>query len=533
MSSKRLVRKQSLISKVQSFPIDTFLYFNEIRLSIDWDEHAPTLALPLGVISCILSIVIQSILSYYSSINSRSRNILFDSNYYQYENIKSSLRSGKRFVDVDVEASRTNTIIWILNLVQTAITVLSIINLLRIFLAKKNYQLLYSKTKPKYKSAVHPASQDSYFVMILYFLFKYLSKDSEEESEESENQENGTTTEIADEEFWVLRVWHPSKFGLYLYVGMNPINNYIIYNFTPKCSSLSIIILVTLISALNFKLISNFLNLVQDKQIIYQEMFAEFNNKYVKPKTTTLKKDAMVDATMGPYKSSVLVNNAPYSFIKSKVFTTHDARGKPVTEYVKPFSDEIPNNNNNNNNNNNHNNNVPMFSRSGSRFASRAPSVVSSSRRPSVVYERQGHHHPSPYAFQRENQYYSSTPFQGPNLHSYDEHMANSGFPKFSRSPEVSNPFIYNRSPSPSHRSHYDPRQKSPQRLSTVPPPNLDYVRRGSIDQFDQNSYHNSPLLYRSPSPRGGAGGGGTPVYYPSPSPKRYPDLNQQNQEWQ
>ena len=44
-----------------------------------------------------------------------------------------------------------------------------------------------------------------------------------------------------------------------------------------------------------------FLQLISDKQIIYQETFNEYNKKYVIPKTSVLRKNASVDATHGPY----------------------------------------------------------------------------------------------------------------------------------------------------------------------------------------------------------------------------------------
>ena len=44
----------------------------------------------------------------------------------------------------------------------------------------------------------------------------------------------------------------------------------------------------------------NFLQLINDKQILYQEMFQEYN-KNLLIKINQLKKDAMIDATLGPH----------------------------------------------------------------------------------------------------------------------------------------------------------------------------------------------------------------------------------------
>ncbi|KAI5966110.1 NUR1 [Candida margitis] len=492
MSTKRLVRKQSLVSKLQSFPFDFYLYLNELRLSIDWDEYAISIGLPTGIASCAISFGIQSILSYYNSISKRSKNALFDSNYYQYENLKSLVNSKRQLHDYEINTSTTNTIMWIFNGIQTLIMVVSIVNLILIFTSKRDYQLLYHKTKPKYKSAVHPANQESYLYMLLYYIVDFFSKDDDHEDEnDADDDALNDSISIEEGESWQLRVWQPSKFSLYLYVTLNPINNFIIGSFTSQFSSLSIIGLIAVVSFSNYKLIDSFWCLIQDKQIIYQETFNEFNNKFVKPKTNILKKDAMVDATLGPLYSSVLVNNQPYTFTKSKVFTTHDARGKEVKEFIEGDHE------------------VPYYQDDmyghRSRLSSRPSSRLSS--RQSSIYEHYADGHTlAPFAFRKTgHDYVSSTPYQG-QQHSPFNRMQSPSSSRFSN-----NANSYNRSPSPT-RSVLNHRL-SPQRLSPGKP-DLTHPRRDSVGH---SSLHSSPS-FRSPSPQRSS------IFYRSPSPTRPTD---------
>lgn len=71
-------------------------------------------------------------------------------------------------------------------------------------------------------------------------------------------------------------------------------------------------------------------------------MFQEYNKKFVQPKINVLKKDAMVDATMGPFYLSSLSDNRPYAFSKLKVFVTHDLKGNAITEYGDLDSQILP-----------------------------------------------------------------------------------------------------------------------------------------------------------------------------------------------
>lgn len=380
--SRKHIRRQSLVSQIQSFPFDLYLYIHELHASIDWDEYNYIIALPLGIIFITIFSIIQSILNYYHYINKRSQNILFDSDYIHYENLKNDIiynsgklqqlqKSANSIGDTEiVDTPFTTTILWGLKLFNWFIIFIGLFNSIKLFTKRKSYGLLYCKLKPKSKNVFKSSIERlSYIIEILAFLLKFFQNEQpeEEEEEEPENSFNessiimdSTNELIDDNEIWHLNVWNPSKFSLYLFIGLNPINLYIVYyligdnndnTFTgdssysityPSYFYLNVIILICLIMIICYKLVENFLQLINDKQILYQEMFQEYNKKFVNPKVNQLKKDAMIDATMGPHYLISLNDEKPYAFSKLKVFITHDIKGKPITEYGDIDSQILP-----------------------------------------------------------------------------------------------------------------------------------------------------------------------------------------------
>ncbi len=55
-SKRKVIRRQPLLERLRSYPFDVLLQLNELRLSIDWDPLATTVALPLGGILSFLLI---------------------------------------------------------------------------------------------------------------------------------------------------------------------------------------------------------------------------------------------------------------------------------------------------------------------------------------------------------------------------------------------------------------------------------------------------------------------------------------------
>lgn len=495
--SKKHIRRQSLVSKIQSFPFDIWLYLHEISASIDWDEYNNLIALPLGVILTVIFFVIQSILNYYNFINLKSKNVLFNSDYYQYEYLKNDIiynshdrTTTAAFDESTAEMPLATTVLWIMNGANTLIAILCIINSVKLFTSKRSYGLLYCKVKPRSKNVFKSSLERiSFLVEILAFILKFFQNEDDEDDDEREantTYEGDTTSEVVgDNEIWHLNVWNPSKFGLYLFIALNPINLYLIYYLISEVSHLYLLFLVVVVSGFIYLFIEKFLNLVSDKQILYQEMFQEYNKKFVQPKINVLKKDAMVDATMGPYYLSILSDNRPYAFSKLKVFVTHDVKGNVITEYGDLDSQILPQQL------------EPATSSCSTALNLRIPS-----RANSILYDDSRSIAGSNWqnsTFQYGNPRHTTIPGSTPTSSFFPDQSKYS-----THSPTMTSTISYNRfdrTPSPSRRpvTHRYSDTKgnptfSPNRLSPVRQPNLEYAGYSS-------SRDNSPPRFKSPSP--------------------------------
>lgn len=300
---QRRIRKQPLLSKLKALPFDLYLFANETRLSIDWEEYSLSVALPLGSSLLLLSLIIKPVINYYNSISSKSSNMIFDSGYAEYEMLKDAFINNRH---VERKSTLTASLIWFLNSVRTFIFIVCSINSYQIAVSTKNYGLLYRKTKPNSPSAGRVGNT------FLEQVYSYFLKEQASSSDD-----------------WQLSIWNPSKFSLYFFIPLNPVNLLLVHDLG-NSSALFVIILLLSVSLTLYYLIYSFLNLVQDRQILQLEMLKEYTNKV---KTTTMKKDACIDSTLGPYQSFALTNR-PYSFQRLKLFVTHDREGKEVREYV-------------------------------------------------------------------------------------------------------------------------------------------------------------------------------------------------------
>lgn len=482
-----------MISKIQSFPFDIWLYIHELHASIDWDDYNYLIALPLGIVLTLVFFIIQSILNYYNFINLRSKNVLFNSDYYQYEYLKNDLinnnfdRTNTSIDEETMETPLTTSILWAMNGANTLIFIICLINSIKLFTSKRSYGLLYCKTKPRSKNVFKSSLENiSFIVELLAFVLKFFQNDDDEENEGNTTYEGDTTSEVVgDNEVWHLNVWNPSKFALYLFIGLNPINIYLVYYLMSDVSHLYLLFLLVIVFGVNYFLIEKFLNLVSDKQILYQEMFQEYNKKFVQPKINVLKKDAMVDATMGPFYLSSLSDNRPYAFSKLKVFVTHDLKGNAITEYGDLDSQILP-----------------QQLEPATSVCSTAMNLRIPSRTNSVLYDDSrsltGSHWQNS-TFQNVNPRHTTIVGSTPTSNFFPDQSKYSG-----HSPTMTSTISYNRfdrTPSPSRRpvthrysDSKGPPTLSPTRLSPVRQPNLEYAGYSS-------SRDNSPPRFKSPSP--------------------------------
>lgn len=339
MSKKKpIIRKQAFISKVKSYPFDFFLWLNELRHSIEWDDYCDSIATPLGCILTLYFCVLNKISVTHSRSPKENSNSLFQADYYNYEKIRRRAITGD---DIELRSVKDDSI-W-LTLVDTTLIILfisSLWNFICVFRSSRDYALLYSSMdkRPHTKSArrlsLKTNTEESVIDKIILFFYN-LTADIRDSSMENESfYDNDSTNEAnsVEKEVWELCVWDPPKFSLYLFTTFCPATLIIDRLTSNSIAFWKSLLLITLFNAILYYVIANkFLTLLQDKQILYQEMFQEYNNKFVKPKTSVLKKDVLVDATYGPRLKSSLAaksdKNGYFQNTKLKVFITHDING--------------------------------------------------------------------------------------------------------------------------------------------------------------------------------------------------------------
>ncbi|RLV92253.1 Meiotically up-regulated protein [Spathaspora sp. JA1] len=319
---KKYIRRQSVISKLQSFPFDFYLYINEIITSIDWNSpQAIHIANVLGISLTLLDLLLTSLLNYYDSINNKSNNLLFNSNYSDYQYLKRNLTinpSSFRYTE-DFHIN------WLLSLISNVIIFISVGNLIILIQSSRKYGLLYLTQDNSKSTSIYKSS--SWIRVIDSVIFKLFGKDQPDDTTQN-SIDNEETTVIEDDTYY-MNTWDPNKFNLHLFIMLNPINIVIIHISTIFIALTMNFLIITMF----WIIISKFNQLIIDKQIIYQEMFKEYNTKFVNPKLNILKKDVVIDATNGRYNTMILTDKQPYLLSKTKRFVTHDSRGKEVVEY--------------------------------------------------------------------------------------------------------------------------------------------------------------------------------------------------------
>lgn len=338
----------SLWERILAYPLDLWLLINESRLAIDWDELSLVLALPAGAALNLVSLVILLSVNNYKFVLSQTQNALFHTDYRSYEQLKkevlqNSFRPGpKPFISTsESRASGADSIISFLSNFNFAIFALSLLNVYYIAVSTRYYNLMYSTHEPHTPSARRFTLIDNYSLgqMLwdtvkakLFRVGKPQVNHPNALGALSPRKQEQNDQDVIYKDIWQLQVWQPSKFNLHFLMSLNPLLNFINILLS-ELSFMKLLVTNVAVTATLYYLISKFLILIQDRQILYQEMFQEYQDKFVTPRTTTLKKDVAIDATGGPYYSTILTDVVPFLTNKLRVFTTHDIEGNELKNY--------------------------------------------------------------------------------------------------------------------------------------------------------------------------------------------------------
>lgn len=348
----RRVRKVPLGEKIRTYPIDVLMSLNEIRLSIDWDDYNYHAIIGSGIVNALFIGINR--LSYNPTNKTSMFQIL---NYNDYKNrvLSSPLalwnndNSNNGYRQFNHQKSDMwNNVNQALILVIYALSLANTLHLL--FFSYRTYSLLYTDNKPKTPSAklltvlkMDGNSDDDLTILsalginfnnVLDYITPNFFKSLQEESyyNDTETTNHSDTIEkeynLFDKDIYQLIVWDPSKFQLTLFSFLNPLVLVVDQLLVSTTAAWKLLAINLLVNYQLYFLVNKFFVLLQDKQVIYQEMFQEFNNKFVKPKTNILKRDVGIDTR--DFNNEIIEQTNPFfQNTKPKVFITHDLDGKP------------------------------------------------------------------------------------------------------------------------------------------------------------------------------------------------------------
>lgn len=295
MPPRRIVRKQSLASKLKSYPFDLLLALNEQRELIDWDSYSKTFALPFGV---LLTVTYFFIRLWQDNTVVEKKQMYFDYHKQQL------LRDSKYFNKSDV-----SVIPKLLFMLQLIIITINVLNA-SFFLLKTKKYTIFNKVSISHTSSARKISKDG-SSRSLFDLLQFWKKTEEPEIES----------------YWELNIWNPSKFSTYLFVSFPPFN--ILFLYLSQSSFKNLVFLFSTSLVLYFVIVKGYLVLIEDKQVLYQETFDEYQRKYVNPKLSVAKREVAIDATHGPYNDSIEYYSPGRT---EKLFKTHDYKGRESVE---------------------------------------------------------------------------------------------------------------------------------------------------------------------------------------------------------
>ncbi|OBA23362.1 hypothetical protein METBIDRAFT_38036, partial [Metschnikowia bicuspidata var. bicuspidata NRRL YB-4993] len=145
MARKRIIRKQPLLEKIRSYPLDLLLSIHEQRLSIDWDDHVPK-CLPVGSALTFIFLLLCKAREYYISVKDKRDNQLFSSDYSTYQQVVSRAVNGNGIHTAPVAVpkfqneSLAQTLLWIVNGAMIILFIISALNSANVYLLPyRNY----------------------------------------------------------------------------------------------------------------------------------------------------------------------------------------------------------------------------------------------------------------------------------------------------------------------------------------------------------------------------------------------------------
>lgn len=338
MARKRLIRKQPLLERIRAYPFDLLLLVNEARLSIDWDDYVPH-TFPIGTAVSVAFTVFCKLHYHYTMTGEKRDNQLFRTDYSTYQHVVSRAINGVSSEPISVSYGGNNStkhFAWALHTSLVVIFLYSLLNAVNVFFFPyRDYSLLNlsaSSPRPKGSNVVRRSVSNVSKSGVFGKLMSYFEEKSFYETDSESEADTTYEVKVVEKDIWVLKVWDPSHFQLYMAASCSPVVLMMVWLTSNTVSFWKMLITILLSNSAAYALVMKFLQLVSDRQIVYQETFNEYNRKYVIPKTSVLKKNAMVDATHGPMAiTSKVVHDDLIGQLQNEfAFVTHDINGNRI-----------------------------------------------------------------------------------------------------------------------------------------------------------------------------------------------------------
>lgn len=334
------------MERIKAYPFDLLLSINEARLSIDWDDYIPH-TFPIGTAVSVLFTAFCKLHHHYSVSKDRTENQLFRTDYSTYQQVVArAMNGGDAPISVAKPTSSGKHMAWALHTSIVLIFAYSLLNAISVlWFPYRNYSLLSLSAdmpRPKGSNVVKESVSNTSEKGLLSKVLSYFDEKSFYETDSDSDADTTYEVKVVEKDIWVLKVWDPSHFQLYMAASCSPVTLLAIWLASNTTLVWKLLVSTVLSNAATYFLINKFLELVSDRQIIYQETFNEYNKKYVIPKTSVLRKNAMVDATHGRLaaRKRVVHDDLVGHLQKENVFVTHDIDGN-IIKSVRADSKEL------------------------------------------------------------------------------------------------------------------------------------------------------------------------------------------------
>ncbi|KAK9385110.1 hypothetical protein V1515DRAFT_588607 [Lipomyces mesembrius] len=287
MAQRRVVRRAALLTRLTSYPLDTYLHLHEQFETIEWDKLSDTVCLPMGFILDGILVFCRLAIATVAVKQDERSEIFWDSSKLRNSPIAGDVLQGR-----GAKRGFRGWLIGVLSVISVAILLLSFINAYCVFSRRRTYTFFgrdpqdrklagnSSATKAQLDiDNVARTPSSSPWQKIIY-------KISHAES---------SPTADPDKEIWELQMWNPQLFNLHLFTSFSPLHTLVLFN-TSYSTLIRNITVCLLISGQTYLLTTNFLQQITDKSLVFGEMFEEYEKKVVRPKMSVVRRDVAVGA---------------------------------------------------------------------------------------------------------------------------------------------------------------------------------------------------------------------------------------------